>query len=63
MNPSQYFTRKEIASANGLSVESIRRRERELGLDRCLDAACRKPIRYHRAGATAALTAAGMKVP
>jgi len=48
MSRSKFVTRKEIASVNEVSERTIRRRERELGLDKCRDRACERPIRYDR---------------
>jgi hypothetical protein len=44
---SRYFTRKEIAAANEVSCDTIARLEGKLGLDKCRDQACARPIRYH----------------
>lgn len=64
MNPrSQYITRKEIAAANEVSDETIRRRERHYGLHRCRDQACQKPVRYHRAAAAICLRAHSLNEP
>jgi len=57
------ITRKEIAAANDISDTTVRRKERALGLHRCRDRVCRRPIRYHAAEAAARLRAARWNVP
>jgi len=57
------FTRKEIASANSVSSNTVKRRERELGLSGCRDRACRKPIRYNADKASEWLKRAGWQSP
>lgn len=57
------ITRKEIAAANGTSHETIRRRERDLGLHRCRDRTCNRPVRYDRETAARALRRRGFEVP
>ena len=47
MSRSRYITRKEIAAANEISDDTVRRRERQYGLDSCRDQACHRPVRYH----------------
>lgn len=44
---SRYITRKEIAAANEVSCDTIARLEKKLGLDKCQDQACARPVRYH----------------
>jgi hypothetical protein len=57
------MTRKEIAAANDLSDDTIARRERRLGLDKCRDRTCNRPFRYHRDQAAQRLRANGYQVP
>lgn len=57
------FTRKEIAAANEISSKTVKRREREIGLTECKDAACRKPVRYHAKKAHDFLERSGWKSP
>lgn len=57
------YTRKEIAAANDVSHDTVRRRERELRLNTCKDASCRKPIRYHAKEAHEHLERSGWKSP
>jgi hypothetical protein len=57
------YTRKEIANANSVSSNTVKRRERELGLSDCKDAACRKPIRYHSKQAQENLERKGWRSP
>ncbi|HXS68308.1 MAG TPA: hypothetical protein VN761_05660 [Candidatus Polarisedimenticolia bacterium] len=44
---SRYITRKEIAAANEVSIDTIARLESRIGLDQCRDQACARPVRYH----------------
>jgi hypothetical protein len=60
---SRTITRKEIAAANDLSERSIRRREKQIGLDHCRDHTCNRPIRYKREEAARRLRARGFEVP
>jgi hypothetical protein len=60
---SRFITRKEIASANELSDDTIRRRERQIGLDKCRDSTCIKPVRFDRATASTALRKKGYRAP
>lgn len=46
MNPT--VTRKEIATAAGISVDTVARRERDWGLDSHRARGCKKPIIYFR---------------
>lgn len=57
------FTRKEIASANSVSSNTVKRRERDLGLSGCRDKACRKPIRYNADKASEYLSRSGWNTP
>jgi len=59
----RHITRKEIAAANDLSDRTIRRREADIGLDRCRDTRCERPIRYDRQKAARALRENGYEVP
>jgi len=45
---TQIITRKEIASAAGVSVATVIRREREWGLRECRSKASERPILYFR---------------
>ncbi len=60
---SAYITRKEIAAANNLSSETIRRKEKEIGLSGCRDKTCEKPIRFYAAAAKLALRSKGYRIP
>lgn len=60
---SNFLTRKEIAAANEVSPETIRRCEHALGLDRCRDRSCERPIRYDRTRATRQLRRRGLRIP
>lgn len=57
------ITRKEIAAANDVSPETIRRNERALTLHRCRDRTCNRPVRYNRDDAARRLRARGFEVP
>jgi hypothetical protein len=63
MATSQFVTRKEIARANELSAQTIRRKERSIGLDRIRDRACDRPVRYDGAAAAELLRSKGLRAP
>jgi hypothetical protein len=59
------FTLKELASANGLSVDTIARRikAREIKIKFAREVRFKKPIQYDTEKARPALEAAGYKCP
>ena len=59
---SKFVSVKEVANALELSSSTVRRREAELGLDKARDCHCKKPLRYHRQEAQAALNQGGHAV-
>jgi hypothetical protein len=60
---SKFITRKEIASANELSDDKVALSEKIIGLDKCRDRACARPIRYRAKEAAEALELAGWFAP
>lgn len=42
------ITRKQIAAAVGVSVDTVARRERDWGLDKCRSRAKARPVLYFR---------------
>lgn len=60
---SRYITRKEIAAANEVSVDTIARMESRIGLDECKDKACARPVRYHATEARECLRKNKMNEP
>lgn len=42
------ITRKEIASAAGVSEDTVRRRQKEWGLNKCKSEAIKQPIAFFR---------------
>jgi len=60
---SRYLTRKEIAAANEVSIDTVARLEARIGLDQCRDQACARPVRYHAAEARECLRKNKLKEP
>jgi hypothetical protein len=64
MNTSRFIHLKELAAdpAIELSTKTVLKKLRLLGLEECRDKLSKKPIRFHRAAARAALLAKGYEV-
>ena len=61
---SKFITAKDLAQELEMNERNFRlpRKQRELGLDECLDTSCRHPIRFHRDRARRALIKRGHSV-